>query len=97
MLRPTRHVPERTCLGCRRRAPKGALVRFVAVPRGGERVLMRDPDGALGGRGLYTCDAGACFMAAVERRGFARGARGAVVIDEALAQGLGDAQAVRGA
>jgi len=71
-------------------------VRFVAVPRGGERVLMRDSEGAFGGRGLYTCNARACFTAAVERRGFARGARGAVVVDEALAQGLGDAQAVRG-
>jgi predicted RNA-binding protein YlxR (DUF448 family) len=71
-------------------------VRFVAVPRGDERVLMRDPDGRRGGRGLYTCDARDCFVSAVERRGFARGARGAVVVDEALAEGLGDAESVRG-
>ena len=87
-----RHVPERRCLGCGRRAPKGRLARFTAVPGRHAHVLMRD-DGALrGGRGLYVCRRGECFERAVTRRAFARGARirGEIVIDPALGAGLGE-------
>jgi len=84
------------CLGCRRRAPKRDLARFVAVPCGGGRVLTPDPDGVMPGRGLYTCRSRACFAQAVERRAFARGARGPVRVDGALGQEFADGEAVSG-
>jgi len=84
------------CLGCGRRAPKHDLVRFTAVPQGGAPVVVCDRDGMLGGRGLYTCAARHCLERAMERRGFARGARAQVRADAALMDELGDGQAVSG-
>lgn len=88
----TRHVPERRCLGCGRRAPKGALARFTAVPVRHGHVLMRDDGASRGGRGLYVCRRGECFERAVTRRAFTRGARirGEIVVDPTLATGLGE-------
>lgn len=84
------------CLGCGRRAPKHDLVRFTATPRGGALVVVRDRDGLLGGRGLYTCASRECVERAMERRGFARGARAQVTVDAALADGMDDGQVVGG-
>lgn len=72
-------------------------MRFVAVPGDGGLVLMRDDAGTAGGRGIYTCASRACFEAARERRGFARGARANVMVDAGLAAALGDEEAVGGA
>ena len=41
--------PERTCVGCRRRGPKGALIRIHRGPDG----PGVDPTGAGPGRGAY--------------------------------------------
>ena len=94
--RQSRHVPERTCIGCRRRAPRHELVRFAAVRDGERLVLVRD-DGGLGGRGVYTCASRTCFETALARRGFARAARADVKVDASLADGLGNGEAVGGA
>lgn len=45
------HIPERTCVACRTKAPKRELIRFVA--RGCEIIL--DEKGSLPGRGAYLC------------------------------------------
>jgi len=72
-------APERTCVGCGRKAAAGELVRLrilsgsVAVDR--ERA---------GGRGAWLHAAPACLAEAVRRKGFARAFRGAVAVDEAL-------------
>ena len=84
------------CLGCGRRAPKHELVRFTAVARGGALVVVRDHDGGMGGRGLYTCPARGCVERAVERRAFARGARAQVMVDAGLVDEMDDGQAVSG-
>jgi predicted RNA-binding protein YlxR (DUF448 family) len=68
--------PVRTCVGCGRKAPKRALVRYAVV--GG--VLTRDPEGRMPGRGAYTCPDRACFERAVARRGFARTLRAPVQV-----------------
>ncbi len=94
-MSPIHHVPERMCLGCGLRAPKHDLVRFGAVRGEDGLMLVRDDDGTLGGRGLYTCPSRECFERAAARRGFSRGARATVTVDAALANGLGDGQAVR--
>ena len=82
------------CLGCGRRAPKHELVRFAVVPRGDALVVVRDREGALGGRGLYTCPSRDCVQRALERRGFARGARAKVTVDAGLVDEMDDGQAV---
>ncbi|HHT69014.1 MAG TPA: YlxR family protein [Firmicutes bacterium] len=57
-----KHVPMRTCVGCRSSKPKRDLIRIV-----------RDPDGAVGldltgkrsGRGVYICPSEECLEKAV--------------------------------
>ncbi len=57
-------------MACGRRAPKGALRRFVA--RGG--TLEADPAQRLPGRGAYVCD-DACLEQALRGRAFHRAFR----------------------
>ncbi|MCC3651397.1 MULTISPECIES: YlxR family protein [Streptomyces] len=64
--------PERTCVGCRRRAAKGDLLRIAVV--GGE--CVPDPRGTLPGRGAYVHPTQACLDPAVRRRAFPRAFRG---------------------
>jgi len=45
-----RRIPERTCIACRARGPKGSFVRIVRTPEG--RVAF-DPTGREAGRGAY--------------------------------------------
>ena len=70
--------PERTCVGCGRKASQAELVRFAA--RDGALVPGR---GELG-RGAYTCRRLACFERAVSRRAFNRVLRLNVTVDPAL-------------
>lgn len=87
-----RHVPERRCLGCGCRTPKGNLARFTVVATATGWVLMRDDGAARGGRGMYTCRRRDCFERAVARRAFARGGRiaGRVEVDPALGADFGE-------
>ncbi len=67
--------PERTCVGCGRKAPQAELLRFTA--QAGALVPGRlNP-----GRGAYTCRRLACFERAVDRRAFPRVLRHTVSID----------------
>ncbi|MEW6582916.1 MAG: YlxR family protein [Actinomycetota bacterium] len=87
-----RHVPERRCVGCGTRAPKGALARFAVVRGGDGAVLVRDDRAVAGGRGVYVCRREECFQRAVKRNAFARGARMGgtrVQVDPALGSALG--------
>lgn len=52
-----KHVPQRTCVGCREVLPKRTLIRIV---RSGETVQV-DPTGKLAGRGAYLHDRRACW------------------------------------
>lgn len=47
---PPRHVPQRTCVGCRTQQSKRELVRIVRTPAGQVAV---DPTGRQVGRGAY--------------------------------------------
>jgi uncharacterized protein len=63
-----RHTPERTCIGCRRKASPAGLVRIVRRPDGSLAVGRREP-----GRGAWLCAGSeACFEAAGRRRAFSR-------------------------
>jgi uncharacterized protein len=74
------HVPERTCAGCGRKAPRPELVRFAVE----EGRLVPGPD--LPGRGVYTCRRLACFERAAARRAFNRVLRQTVAVEPGLAR-----------
>ncbi len=61
--------PERMCVGCRRRAPKGDLVRVTRVSDG-EAVV--DVAGSAPGRGAYVHRDAGCIGHAMRSRAFDR-------------------------
>jgi hypothetical protein len=64
--------PERTCVGCRARDGKAALLRVVKTPDGTLRV---DPEGTAPGRGAYLHPDPGCVAAAMERSALLRALR----------------------
>ena len=67
--------PERTCVGCRQRAPSKDLLRIVAVGDEGQSRLRPDPARRLPGRGAHLHPDPACLASAVKRRAFGRALR----------------------
>lgn len=63
--------PVRTCVGCRRREPRSALLRVVA----GDGVLVADSAARLPGRGAWVHPEVRCVEQAVQRRAFTRALR----------------------
>jgi len=78
-MKRARHIPQRTCVSCRRISPKRALVRIVRLPAGGVEV---DPTGKRSGRGAYLCPDEACWEAALEKRGLDRALEVALSLEE---------------
>jgi hypothetical protein len=74
------HVPERTCAGCREKAPKGELLRVVRRTDG---VVAPDPSGVAPGRGGYVHRDPSCVEAALARGGLSRALRTRVGQDAA--------------
>jgi predicted RNA-binding protein YlxR (DUF448 family) len=58
-----RHVPQRTCIGCRQEQGKRAFVRIVRTPD--QRVVI-DPTGRANGRGAYLHPARSCWEKALK-------------------------------
>jgi len=101
----------RSCVACRRRAPRAELLRTVADQAGRLRVdvMQRAP-----GRGAYLCAEARCFQAACQRGALARGLRRRLVpvtatdfrrvagetvratAEQAVRQGLEDGRVRRG-
>lgn len=73
--RRTKHIPRRTCVGCREVLPKRSLIRIVNGPNGVEVDLT----GKAHGRGAYLHDQRSCWE---------RGIKGA--LDHALRTKLTD-------
>ncbi|MFN3741674.1 MAG: YlxR family protein [Anaerolineales bacterium] len=46
---PRKHIPQRTCVGCREINAKRELIRLVRTPQG----VFIDPSGKMAGRGAY--------------------------------------------
>lgn len=74
-VRRVKHVPHRTCVGCREVMPKRSLIRVVNSPEG----VMVDLTGKAHGRGAYLHDERSCWE---------RGIKGA--LDHALRTKLTD-------
>lgn len=52
-----KHVPQRTCIGCRTVQAKRNLIRLVRTPEG----VLVDTSGKLAGRGAYLHDRRSCW------------------------------------
>ena len=70
--RRPRHVPQRTCVGCRTTAPKRGFVRIVRTPAG--RVVV-DPTGKAAGRGAYLHASPSCWEVGLKRGRLAQSLR----------------------
>ncbi len=55
--RKPKHIPQRTCVGCRTVMPKRSLTRIVRTQDG----VKIDPTGKLSGRGAYLHDLRGCW------------------------------------
>ncbi|HET7724263.1 MAG TPA: YlxR family protein [Propionibacteriaceae bacterium] len=64
-------LPERTCVGCRARAPISELVRVVAAGTGVEVDLRR----RMPGRGAWVHPRRSCVVTATRRKAWARALR----------------------
>lgn len=73
--RRSKHIPRRTCVGCREVLPKRSLIRIVKGPEG----VQVDPTGKAHGRGAYLHNKRSCWE---------RGLNGA--LDHALRTNLTD-------
>jgi predicted RNA-binding protein YlxR (DUF448 family) len=67
-----KHVPQRTCIACRRTDAKRGLMRLV---RDAEGHVALDATGKRAGRGAYLCYDPACWEQALKRHGLARALR----------------------
>jgi uncharacterized protein len=61
-IQRVKHVPQRTCVGCREVLPKRKMIRLV---RTGEGVQV-DPTGKRAGRGAYLHDRRECWERALK-------------------------------
>jgi predicted RNA-binding protein YlxR (DUF448 family) len=59
-----KHVPQRTCVGCRTGQAKGLMVRIVHTPEG---AVVVDETGKRNGRGAYLCPQRECWEIALAR------------------------------
>lgn len=55
--KPVKHIPQRTCVGCRTVLAKRTLVRLVRTTEG----VRVDPSGKLNGRGAYLHNQRSCW------------------------------------
>jgi uncharacterized protein len=56
-VKRVKHVPQRTCVGCREILPKRTLIRIVRTAEG----VRLDPTGKLAGRGAYLHNKRSCW------------------------------------
>ncbi len=61
-VKRTKHIPQRTCVGCRQVMAKRALVRVVRTSDG----VRVDPTGKLAGRGAYIHEDRHCWDRALK-------------------------------
>ena len=60
-----KHVPQRTCVGCRKIRPKREMVRIVCTPNQGVKI---DESGKASGRGAYLCREKQCWERALSEK-----------------------------
>jgi predicted RNA-binding protein YlxR (DUF448 family) len=60
--RPLKHIPQRTCVGCREVLAKRSLMRIVRTSQG----IQLDPSGKIDGRGAYVHNKRSCWERAMK-------------------------------
>ncbi len=60
-----KHVPQRTCVACRKIRPKREMVRIVRTPDQGVKI---DETGKASGRGAYLCRERECWEKALSEK-----------------------------
>ena len=70
-------LPQRSCIGCRRAAPKRELIRLVLRKEPSDPIVVVDLTGRAAGRGAYLCrqTAGDCLAQVRKRRSLHRAFR----------------------
>jgi len=76
-----KHVPTRTCLGCRQRRAKRELVRLVRRPDG---VVVVDAESVRPGRGAYVCAEAECTERALKTGRLAHAFRAPCRLDDGI-------------
>lgn len=56
-VKRVKHIPQRTCVGCKQVLPKRSLIRIVRSEQG----IQIDPGGKLSGRGAYLHNLRSCW------------------------------------
>lgn len=77
-----RHIPQRSCVTCRRTDSKRELVRIVRTPQQGVQI---DPTGKQAGRGAYLCRERACWQKAIKSSALNRALKTTLTADELAA------------
>lgn len=72
---PVSDGPVRTCIGCRRTAPRSVLVRIVGREVDGRLLAVPDPGACKPGRGAWVHRDRGCVELAERRKAFARALR----------------------
>ena len=70
-----KHIPQRTCVGCRTTSGKREFVRLVRTPEGRVEV---DPTARRAGRGAYLCANRSCWDEALKKDHLARALRATI-------------------
>jgi len=60
----SKHIPQRTCVACRKVKTKQELIRLVRISNGNVEV---DPSGKKAGRGAYLCQSPECWEVGLKR------------------------------
>ncbi len=74
-----KHVPERTCIGCREIKPKRELIR---IGRSESGVVVIDPTGRRPGRGVYLCKTKSCWEAGLKKERLDRALRTKIAAED---------------
>lgn len=75
MVSTGKHVPQRTCVGCRTTSAKREFVRVIRTPEGAVEI---DQTGKRNGRGAYLCARYDCWDQALKKDRLARALRSAL-------------------
>lgn len=84
-----KHVPQRSCVVCRRQFDKRRMTRIVRTPDSG---VVVDPTGKQSGRGAYLCDQIACWDKALRYPGILNQALNAQMTEAEVARIAADSR-----
>lgn len=77
-----KHIPQRTCVGCRTTSAKREFVRIVRTP---EARVQVDATGKSSGRGAYLCASRPCWEEALKKDRLARALRTTIEAEDRAA------------